>query len=126
VKYALPSILSAATDEHWGNKHDYFFAEQDANVRAFKYFSENIDGFNLPDEDNNEHYSNGRWWENKNPIRGYDWYKSYDDPANQSTLSGNKFSTTYFDFLTLGTDGLLVMFGQFIFGYGRHHKTTTR
>jgi RHS repeat-associated protein len=118
IKYAFPSILSAASAKRLGNDHQYFFSEQDANARAFKYFTNNIEGFN--DAGHNNTYPNGRWWSNSNPIIGYDWTKPYNDPDNQLALQNNIFSSSYMDYLTLGSDGILLGYLQLIFGYG--HK----
>ncbi|GHT32430.1 hypothetical protein FACS189434_04170 [Bacteroidia bacterium] len=117
MKYAYPSIISAATDEKLGNNHNYFFSEQDANVRAFKYFSKNVEGFNDPGDNNA--YSNGRWWYSSNPIIGYNWSKPYDDPSNQLALSKNIFSSNFLDYLSLGGTGVIVGYLQMLFGYGK-------
>lgn len=76
-KFALPSLWNAG-DTSFGKNPD-FYTEVDANKRAFRYFSKNVDGFTTND--------NGTWrskWDFRNfPI-------SFDEKTNnaQSGMEG--------------------------------------
>lgn len=67
-RYAIPSLFSAANS----SLHNYHAVEQDANIRAYKYFMKHVAGFNVMDEETKT-YPNGRWYYYSNPIvkRGY-------------------------------------------------------
>ena len=81
-KYGIPSALSK--DSH--NQHP---AEQDANVRAFKYFNKHIDGYS-------------GWLHtglNNNAMNGYDPSLPYNDPANQAALRDGRLNLDWFDYL---------------------------
>lgn len=77
-RYALPSALSVNTAAH---PHSFNPVEQDANVRAFKYFNKHVDGFYYTGT-----YNNTGWNFTENPIdihhnksRGYvDYHNSND------------------------------------------------
>lgn len=79
ARFGLPSLI----DTKVGSNHKYHPVEQDANIRAFKYFVKNEPGFNVSDSKGG--FKNGLWDIN-NPIKGYNWFKDYDDPDNQSAL----------------------------------------
>jgi RHS repeat-associated protein len=79
-KYAIPSFIDAATS----SDHDHHAVEQNANVRAYMYFKKHVTDFNVPDAAGN--YINGKWHELDNPIKGYNWSLSYDDPSNVFAL----------------------------------------
>ena len=77
-RYGLPSAFSINTPEH---PHLFNPIEQDANMRAFKYFNRNVTGF----YDKNPYDANG-WSFYENPIdiyhnkyRGYVDYNNLDD-----------------------------------------------
>jgi RHS repeat-associated protein len=64
--YGLPSANSHGD-------HNAHPVEQDANIRAFKYFNKHIEGYN-------------GWDFTSNTIIGYDPSRSYNDPENQDAL----------------------------------------
>ncbi len=74
-RYALPSLIDAMGDSN----HKYHAVEQDANIRAYKYFMNNVDGFNATADGIN--YPNGQWHSDSNPIKGYNWCLDYNDAA---------------------------------------------
>lgn len=88
-KYGIPSLLSK-------DPHNLHPAEQDANVRAFHYFSEHEDGFNWVDKWG---IQRSKWVDWYNPISGYDWSKPYNDPTNQSALENGRLRLEWFDYL---------------------------
>lgn len=83
-KYGIPSALSKS-----GTDHSLHPAEQDANIRAFKYFNKHIDGYTGWDFD-------PTWG---NPINGYDPSLPYDNAANQAALRNGRLRLEWFDYL---------------------------
>jgi hypothetical protein len=83
-KYGIPSALSKNSTDH--SLHP---AEQDANIRAFKYFNKHIDGYT-------GWAFTGR---NNNPINGYDPSLPYDNAANQAALKSGRSRLEWFDYL---------------------------
>ncbi|MDR1054608.1 MAG: hypothetical protein LBL90_02010, partial [Prevotellaceae bacterium] len=92
-RYALPSLIDAMGS----SDHDYHSVEQDANIRAYKYFSEKVPGFNVMDDDRN--YPNGRWHQDYNPIKGYNWSLDYNDAANQLALKKGLVRPKWWDYV---------------------------
>lgn len=90
-KYGIPSVLSKK-----GANHNLHPAEQDANIRAFKYFNKHIDGYAGWVHDRN--YSN--------PINGYDPGLPYDAQVNQAALKDGMLRLAWYDYL-LGPQILL-------------------
>ena len=83
-KFGIPSALSKN-----GTDHSLHPAEQDANVRAFKYFNKYI-------------YNYSGWYHDPyygNPIIGYDPSLSYNDPANQAALRNGRLRLAWYDYL---------------------------
>ena len=83
---AIPSLASA-TWAHINSKydHDLFMTEQDANVRALRFWEKKYPGF----------YTGG-WNRYENPISDFNWSAPFDSPENQQALQdGIMFS---FDF----------------------------
>ena len=81
-KYGIPSALSK--DPHSMNP-----VEQDANIRAFKYFNTH-----------NEKYSG--WYFDPvlgNPINGYDPGLPYEHASNQAALRNGRLRLEWFDYL---------------------------
>jgi hypothetical protein len=80
--HGLPSAFSEGD-------HDLHPVEQDANIRAFKYFTKHEKGlFDIYDA--NGGY-NGAWIFRINPITGYDITLHHDSEVNQNALkSGRK------------------------------------
>ncbi len=87
-KYGIPSLLSKGDYFDHGNHP----TEQDANVRALKYFMENEDGFTLADWNFNR-ASGGH------PIIGFDLTLPYNDPINQAALRNGRTRLEWFDYL---------------------------
>lgn len=83
-KYGIPSAFSKS-----GKDHSLHPAEQDANIRAFKYFNKHI-----------EDYTGWNFTErNNNPISGYDWNLPFDNAANQASLKNGRLRLEWFDYL---------------------------
>ena len=83
-KYGILSLLSKNSTDH--SLHP---AEQDANIRALKYFNKNIDG-----------YSGWRFTGiNSNPIIGYNPSLSYNDLSNQAALKNGRLRLSWYDYL---------------------------
>ena len=87
-KYGIPSALSKGDYFDHGNHP----AEQDANVRALRYFMKNEDGFTVLD-----------WIFDRafygHPIIGYNQSLSFDDPVNQAALKNGRLRLEWFDYL---------------------------
>ena len=95
-KYGIPSLLSK-------DPHKNHPAEQDANVRAFMYFSKYEDGFNWVDEFGIQRTKWVYSGSNSNPINGYDWSSPFTFEANQTILNRRKLKLKWFDYLLLPT-----------------------
>ena len=78
-RYGIPSIISAWGEEGTHSRHP---GEQDANARSIKYFENKLGQKHI--EDN--------WGKERHPIFGYDFEKSYRDPANEKALKGAKLA----------------------------------
>jgi len=83
-KYGIPSALSKR-----GTDHSLHPAEQDANVRAFKYFNKHIDGYTG--------WNHNPLW--GNPINGYDPSLPYNHVSNQEALRSGRLKLEWFDYL---------------------------
>jgi RHS repeat-associated protein len=92
-RYALPSLI----DARGSSDHDYHAVEQDANIRAYKYFTDKVPGFNVIDDDRK--YPNGRWYQDYNPILGYNWSLYYNDAANQLALKKGLVRPKWWDYV---------------------------
>lgn len=85
-KVAIPSFVDAS--KVLGNSiHDYHPAEQDANIRAFKYFKKNVEGYDK------------EWKFSPNPILGYDERLPYDNESNQRALKNGKLGLSWYDWV---------------------------
>lgn len=74
---AIPSLFDTLTKHH----HNNHPVEQDANIRAFKYFHEHENGFGV------KNYPNDIGWDmEKNRILGYRSWLDYYNPINQAAL----------------------------------------
>jgi RHS repeat-associated protein len=71
-RYAIPSAFNGKGDPM------YHPVEQDANIRAFKYFNRYVENYNGWDFNNSDV---------PNKINGYNPNLPYDDPVNQQALS---------------------------------------
>ena len=68
-----------------GVDHDYHAAEQDANIRALKYFHKHVDGFDVINNDNEK-----GWNLYENPINDYDRNLPYDNSVNKAARNYRK------------------------------------
>ena len=93
-RYALPSLIDAMGDSN----HKYHAVEQDANIRAYKYFMKNIDGFNVMDV-KTKTYFNGQWYSSSNPIKEYNWSLDYNNAANQLALKKGLVRPKWWDYV---------------------------
>lgn len=90
-RYAIPSAIDAASKSN----HSYHATEQDANIRAFKYFSKHVPNFEKNNEYNN--IFSPRWDFKNNLIIGYNRTKSIDSPENQVVLRNGIMSLGWAD-----------------------------
>jgi hypothetical protein len=85
-RYAIPSLLGAMGD----NQHDFQVYEQDANLRAFKYFNKNVEGFYQTKEEYEYNKANGirkGWNFASNPLDTYHkLYREYYDYHNSTQM----------------------------------------
>ena len=70
-KYAIPSLVSAASNSYWG--HNAHWTEQDANIRAKAYWRKTIPGYSGWSHRNNPIQTgskivNPKWWEFVPPL----------------------------------------------------------
>ena len=79
-KFGIPSLLSKNTTSSHHNDHP---VEQDANIRALKYYHQNgLDSV----------------WNPKNRITGYNHTYGYNNPNNQAALK-NLIKLNWYDFV---------------------------
>lgn len=99
-KFGIPSLLSMINNG--SAKHKYYKTEQDANVRALKYWEKKFPGFSK-DEVNG-------WQRSKNPIISFDWDLDFNSPTNQQALqNGLMKGIKPYDVLSLtGLPGILL------------------
>ena len=84
-RYGIPSGLNCMGHK----KHKYHPAEQDANIRAFKYFNKYIDNYT-------------GWKFGVNPIWGYDNSLPYDDSQNQAVLNNGLLRPAWYNYIFPG------------------------
>ena len=80
-RYAIPSGLNCLGTKN----HDYHPVEQDANIRAFKYFNKHIEGYN-------------GWKRYRNPINGYEWSLPFSNEINQKVLMNGRLQPAWYDY----------------------------
>lgn len=85
-RYGIPSGLNCIEWLSGNRNHDNHPVEQDANIRAFKYFNKNIDGYI-------------GWNFDFNPIIGYDQNLPYDNPQNQAALNNGLIAPAWYNYL---------------------------
>ena len=94
-RYGIPSGLNClGANEHRHKDHP---VEQDANIRAFKYFKKHIEGFY-------------KWYYDLHPIDNYEWTLPYTDEDNQNALKKGKLQPAWYDYFLLHDpiiDGLI-------------------
>ena len=79
-RFALPSLFDTIIRK----EHNNHPVEQDANIRAFKYFHEHEEGYAIRTDNN---YNNKGWDMSENKILGYKSYLDYNNSANQTALN---------------------------------------
>lgn len=85
-RYGIPSGSNCIEWLSGNRNHDNHPVEQDANIRAFKYFNKNIDGYI-------------GWNFDFNPIIGYDQNLPYDNPQNQAALNNGLIAPAWYNYL---------------------------
>lgn len=88
-RYAIPSLLSHEPYNH----HP---VEQDANARAFQYFSKHVEEFNYYDNNGTLH---SHWKKYYNPIIDYNWLEMPDSEYNLNILTRNKVHIAWYDYV---------------------------
>jgi RHS repeat-associated protein len=116
---AIPSLFDT-----FGRDGDHKFhpIEQDANMRAFKYFNKNVDGFYQTEE---EYRSNtGKGWNfYNNPLdisgSGYRDYVDYNNSEQMKLVNALKVTPSFFDYSTVGIPSLIYGFRNHVH-YNKH------
>ena len=98
-RYGVPSLFSKSP-------HDYHPVEQDANIRAFNYFSKHVSGFNSVDAYGNY---NGMWDLGYSPILGL--------KPTDTTVLDKRLKWSFWDLLA----GFVPIVGDFAGGGIRSH-----
>ena len=90
----LPSLLDCcrSKDSMAKHPHNHHPVDQDANIRAFKYFKKHVEGYDVKTDKTD----NG-WDLDVNAIIGYDKSLSYYDPVNQNAM-GSKLHLGWADY----------------------------
>ena len=90
--FGAPSLWSAINDND-GDKHSYYYTEQDANARALDYFIKHSDSFVhiYPDSGRVEY----DWDDSFNPLPGYQFDVSTDVFFNQEFLYNSIFHFSF-------------------------------
>ena len=91
-RYAIPSAIDAGTNKEG---HDSHQIEQDANVRALRYFAKHVDGFINPASGE---VLDDAWSFSANPIDGYDNSLPYSSQTNQAALSSHILRPKWWDY----------------------------
>lgn len=103
-KFGIPSLLDCFRTDVDHVNHP---VEQDANIRAYKYFKKHVEGYGIKSGKNTS-----GWDMRKNRINGYRPGLQYDDPKNQAALQ-NTLSLGWYDYAfgsSLITGGLINFF----------------
>ncbi len=89
----LPSLFDTmrSEDSKLKKPHKHHAVEQDANIRAYKYFHKHVKGYDIK-------ISQSGWDLRANPINGYNKTLSYKDPINQAAL-GRKIGLGWADYV---------------------------
>lgn len=76
-RFGIPSLFDSMRSKESKSKHPHndHPVEQDANIRAYKYFMEHVEGYGIKN-----------WDFDSNGIIGYDKSLPYDDSVNQTAL----------------------------------------
>lgn len=83
---------------HFGlTTYNYHAAEQDANIRAYKYFSKHVRDFNICNDSGR--LLSTEWHPKSNPIIGYDWQYGIDSEENQKALKAGSLSLGWADYV---------------------------
>lgn len=94
-RYGIPSGLNSIKwlRDLFGKDrlHKYHPVEQDANIRALKYFNNYINNF-----------SDSGWNFKKNPILGYNSNLAFEDPQNQVALNRGLLGLAWYNYLLPG------------------------
>ncbi len=101
VRYGIPSALS-------NHDHDFHPVEQDANKRAFEYFSRHVKGFNRINPITGNY--DGDWDWDKNPIGGLKG-NDYLDP-NYSGVLNQRLTPSWTDY----SIGCISLLGSLLLG----------
>ena len=107
-KYAIPSLIDAARKDV---NHKEHAVEQDANIRAYLYFKQNVKDFDCTDEYGR--YVGYKWNFNDHPIAGYDRTLSLSDPHNISALKKGIVELEWYDYF-IGSPMLAGLINNFI------------
>lgn len=97
---ALPSLFDT-----FGRKGDHKFhqIEQDANMRAFKYFNKNVEGFYQSEADWRNYSGNG-WNFKSNSLdifgNGYEGYVDYRNTDQMALVNALKVNPSALDYIT--------------------------
>ena len=95
---ARPHGGGSANREAWGNNdHSSHPTEQDANIRAFKYFSKHVRDFNIIDDSGRLLHT--EWKSISNPIIGFNWEYSLNSDVNQQALKAGRLSLGWADYV---------------------------
>ncbi len=108
MSIGIPSLMSASVDD---NNHDFQPFEQDANRRAFNYFSENVADFYTSEERyweqrHNRSYFNGTskgWNFYENPLDVHHTatsgvYYDYRNPAHRDLVNSLSLKAKWYDY----------------------------
>lgn len=93
----IPSAV-AALKKSTSDYHEYY-TEQDANIRAFKYFNKHIASFYSPSE--------SMWDFEQHPINNFDPSKPLDDVVNVNALRNGLISIGDWRFSTTRKNGII-------------------
>lgn len=91
-RYGIPSLLDKMSD----SDHDYHTVEQDANIRALKYFYKHVPDYLIADDGDLDSFG---WHLDKNPIIGFDRTQSLNSYTNQLALRRGILSLGWIDYL---------------------------
>lgn len=109
-RVGIPSLFDAGGS----GKHKYHPIEQDANLRAFKYFNEHVEGFYQTSEEyfrNRTNKIQKGWDFRSNPLdpsKTDSWrYWDYNNSSDMNTLNNLKIGSSFLDYLGSGGVGII-------------------
>jgi len=96
-RFGIPSFADLAFNGEPYGDHDLHPAEQDANARAFEYFSNRVDGFYAATT-NAASYSGSGWDFNNNPVAGNRNFLDFRNTTDFRMIRNSRIRSSWYDY----------------------------